>query len=91
MLHGRGGSIGCIAVDNPDIEEIFMLAAHVDLSAIQLLIAPYDFRIHPLPAEKASEPAWLPERYRDLQTKMLAVLPSSDPAIFPPAAPQVEE
>ena len=68
MLHGKGGSVGCIAVDNPDMEEIFLAAATVGAKSIELLILPYDFRLR-MPPEKV-QPEWLLERYQKLNNAM---------------------
>ena len=71
MLHGSGGSIGCIAVADPDIEEIFTLAASCGTGRVRILIAPFDFRLRPLPVPVPGEPVWLPERYRRLKQEMM--------------------
>ncbi len=71
MIHGKGGSIGCIVVENDAIEEIFALTALATPQNTELLIAPYDFRTKPLPENYDNMPAWLPERYRQLQARML--------------------
>lgn len=71
MLHGSGGSIGCIAVADPDIEEIFTLAASCGTGRVRILIAPFDFRLRPLPVPVPGEPDWLPERYRRLKQEMM--------------------
>ena len=51
MIHGRGGSIGCVAVSDRDIEAIFVLAvkAKAGVERIALRLLPYDFRGRPLP------------------------------------------
>lgn len=61
MLHGRGGSTGCIAVDNQAIEEIFFLAASVSEKNVNLLILPFDFRKRAVPDQMKI--SWLKERY----------------------------
>lgn len=68
MLHGKGGSTGCIAVSNEAIEEIFALAARTGIQNIRLFICPYDFR-HQSPPENRM-PAWLSERYRRLELEL---------------------
>ncbi len=71
MIHGKGGSVGCIAIADEAMEELFTLANHTGCEAIELLIAPCDLRRHPLPEAVAGTPSWLPERYRLLREKML--------------------
>ena len=70
MIHGNGGSIGCIAVSNDDIEEIFWLAARVKVGNVELLSAPFDFRTKPIVIPSGA-PSWTEERYQRLKTKML--------------------
>ena len=67
MLHGKGGSVGCISVDNPAMEEIFYLANLVKTENISLLILPSDFRKNPLPAVK---PDWVQKRYHELSREL---------------------
>ena len=67
MLHGKGGSTGCISVDNPAMEEIFYLANLVKTENISLLIMPCDFRKNPLPSVK---PDWLQKRYQELSKEV---------------------
>jgi hypothetical protein len=44
MIHGGAASIGCLAIGDPAIEELFVLTACVGLDNVRLIIAPYDFR-----------------------------------------------
>lgn len=64
MIHGRGGSVGCVALDNDDIEEIFTLAALTGKEKVSILIFPRDFLGKSAPDNM--KPAWLGERYRKL-------------------------
>jgi hypothetical protein len=60
-IHGRAVSIGCLAIGDTAIEELFVLLADVGLSRASLLVAPdRDLRTAP------AEPAWLRDLYRDL-------------------------
>lgn len=70
MIHGNGGSIGCIAVSNEAIEEIFWLAARVKIRNIELLSAPFDFRTREI-VVPPNAPSWTEERYQRLKAKML--------------------
>ena len=65
MLHGRGGSSGCIAVDNSAIEEIFTWQHKFGIENVQMLIMPWDFRLLNPPENTAS--MWLQKRYTALQ------------------------
>lgn len=68
MLHGKGGSIGCIAISNEAIEEIFYLVAKVGVKNTRILICPYDFRKSSPPEH--TEPSWLAERYQQLDQEL---------------------
>ncbi len=43
-VHGRNVSVGCIALGDPAIEEVFTTFAQVDAEERRVVIAPYDFR-----------------------------------------------
>ena len=65
MIHGGSQSIGCLAVGDPAIEELFVMAADAGLSSVQLLIAPRDLRsssVDGLP----SAPGWISDLYSEL-------------------------
>lgn len=44
FLHGRNVSIGCIAIGDPAIEELFTLVADVGTPRVRVVIAPNDLR-----------------------------------------------
>ena len=67
MLHGRGGSVGCISVENQAMEEIFYLAGKLGKENISLLIMPFDFRKNPLPVVQKD---WLQKRYQKLSREV---------------------
>lgn len=75
MIHGRtGGSLGCVVLDDPDVEEIFTLANDIGLSRISVLLAPVDLRLKPAP-EMKNAPGWIGHVYSDL-TAAMTQLPS---------------
>jgi murein L,D-transpeptidase YafK len=74
MIHGRNVSIGCIAIGDPGIEEVFCLAARAGLQNIKVIIVPSDWRVNPLNPRAAANPPWLPDLYAKLQDE-LARLP----------------
>jgi hypothetical protein len=63
MIHGRDGSVGCIALGDPAIEEVFWISALVGPENIRLLIAP---SAEPRRHITADTPAWVAERYAKL-------------------------
>lgn len=70
LIHARNVSIGCVAVGDPAIEEIFCLAARADLKNIKILIVPTDWRTKAFNATPTSGPSWLPESYTILKNEI---------------------
>lgn len=68
-IHGNSVSIGCLAMGNEVIEEIFCLVAQVPVNARTIIIAPVDFRTRPKEIENAIEP-WVRERYREIEKRL---------------------
>jgi hypothetical protein len=62
MIHGGQASVGCLAIGDPAIEEVFLLAERVGLARLDALILPHDLRRDArFPTEV---PPWMPDRYR---------------------------
>ncbi len=68
MIHGGRASIGCLAIGDPGIEEVFTLSARVGVAQVDSLILPHDLRRDP--TFPTGVPAWMTTRY---QTLLLAV------------------
>ena len=68
FIHGRAVSIGCLAIGDPAIEELFVLVARVGYNNVEVLMVPHDFLRQPPP--DLSQPAWLPELYQRLHTRL---------------------
>jgi hypothetical protein len=68
FIHGRAVSIGCLAIGDDAIEELFVLVAETGLARSAVLIAP-NRRLLDLPRS----PAWAGELYRDLARELEAV------------------
>jgi murein L,D-transpeptidase YafK len=66
FIHGRNVSIGCLALGDAAIEELFVLAAAVGVDQVEAVIAPHDFRKRPPVLSARPDPTWLPELYADL-------------------------
>ena len=64
FIHGKAVSIGCLAMGDSAIEELFVLAADSGRENIRVVISPTDPRITPL--SNADERAWVDELYRDI-------------------------
>jgi murein L,D-transpeptidase YafK len=68
-IHGNAASIGCLAMGDPAIEEIFPLIATVGLRNSRILISPVDLRVKPAPLTR--DP-WLKDLYKRLKTSLRA-------------------
>lgn len=60
FIHGSNVSIGCLAMGDPAIEELFTLAAKTGYAKVEVVIAPCDFRVNsmdcaPIPDETTRE------------------------------------
>ncbi len=51
MIHGNAVSIGCIAIGDSAIEEVFTLAKDSDFKKWKVLLAPTDLSLHDFPAK----------------------------------------
>lgn len=96
MIHGGAASVGCIAVGDPAIEEIFTLAAQMELEKIQVILSPYDFRQGEHPEWIADQPPWVQERYVKIREALThyplpapqpPVVLEAEPAFIPKATP----
>ena len=58
MIHGGSASIGCLALGDPAVEELFVLAARAGLDNVRLIIAPRDFRQGNMAAAPGNAPVW---------------------------------
>ena len=58
FIHGKNVSIGCVAIGDPGIEELFTLAADTGIARMKVILAPNDLRIAAPPVEPAT-PLWI--------------------------------
>lgn len=63
FIHGRAVSIGCLAMGDEAIEQLFVLASLTGRENIRVVIAPHDPRILPLNPNAPYLPEWTPELY----------------------------
>jgi hypothetical protein len=66
FIHGKNLSVGCLAVGNLAIDQLFILARRVGLEHIQVIIAPNDLRRHKPSTSTFAQPRWLPELYKHI-------------------------
>lgn len=67
FIHGKAVSIGCLAIGDEAIEELFVLAYDVGRSHIKVVIAPSDPRNRQLSADEF--PTWVAELYRAIEAQ----------------------
>ena len=66
FLHGKSMSVGCLAVGDKGIDQLFLLAHRVGLNHIQVIIAPNDLRRSKPATNTFAQPRWLPELYKQI-------------------------
>jgi len=70
FIHGKAASIGCIAVGDTAIEELFTLVAASGMAKAKVLIAPNDLRVGPARTEGTGLPPWTAQLYGLLQQEL---------------------
>lgn len=70
MIHGKGGSIGCLALDDSAAEDLFILAADVGIDQVSVILAPHDMRGRAVPSPPAGSPSWTSRRYRAIHREI---------------------
>jgi hypothetical protein len=71
MIHGSSVSIGCLAIGDSAIEQLFVLAADTQLKNIDVLIAPLDFRRTDLSKEDSRDlPGWTLDLYTKIKERL---------------------
>lgn len=78
MIHGSNVSIGCIAIGDPAIEEVFVLAADVGHENVQVILSPVDFRVNADAGDTAPVRPWVPGLYESIRAA-LTRLPTPGP------------
>ncbi len=69
FIHGNSVSVGCLAMGDTVIEELFVLTAMTGREKVTVAIAPRDPRVKVLKADPKSMPAWTPELYEAIITE----------------------
>jgi Uncharacterized protein conserved in bacteria len=76
FIHGSDKSIGCLAMGDEAIEELFVLTAQVGAENVKVVIAPHDPRAYGLMADTATQPAWTAELYATIAREVNALTPA---------------
>lgn len=66
FIHGKNMSVGCLAIGDLAIDQLFILARRVGLKNIQVVIAPNDLRYNKPSTSTFAQPRWLPELYKQI-------------------------
>jgi L,D-transpeptidase-like protein len=75
MIHGGAESIGCIAIGDPAVEEVFVLVARTGLDNVKLIIAPCDLRQGAGEAGADVAPGWVAELHEQVRGEMAKLIP----------------
>ncbi len=75
FIHGKAASIGCLAMGDEAIEELFVLTAQVGAENVKVVIAPHDPRIYPLEADSKALPQWTSALYSLISGEIKALSP----------------
>lgn len=67
FIHGKNYSVGCLAVGDKAIDELFLLTHRVGLEHVQLVIAPNDLRRAQPAHPHGKQPRWLPTLYKNIK------------------------
>ena len=71
FIHGKSGSIGCLAMGDRAIEELFILSNKVGLKNIEVIITPTDVANQKDMSELLqNKPYWALDLYRNIQIKL---------------------
>lgn len=71
FIHGKAVSVGCLAMGDTAIEELFALVHLAGKENVQVLIAPSDPRVQPVAAGSDDSPLWLNELYKELNAEFM--------------------
>jgi len=72
FIHGDAVSIGCLAMGDGPIEELYRMVEKAGAENVKVLIAPHDPRVKPLPRSVSDGPSWVPELYEELGAELEA-------------------
>ena len=70
FLHGKSLSVGCLAVGDYAIDQLFLLARRVGLSHVKVIISPNDLRKEKPATANFAQPRWLTDLYKQISTEL---------------------
>lgn len=69
FIHGSAWSVGCLAIGNRSVEELYTLVSAIGTHRAHVLIAPFDFRVREIEADK-DQPLWLKQLYAYINVRL---------------------
>lgn len=73
MIHGSDASVGCLAMGDEGIEDLFVLAVDVGHERVRLVFAPTDLRRDVTRALPPGSPPWVADRYARIREALSAL------------------
>jgi len=70
MIHGASVSIGCLAMGDEAIEDIFVLAADTGIGNVSVILAPVDFRVAGSAVDEEDLPPWIDTLYDGIRLEL---------------------
>lgn len=70
FIHGKEKSVGCLAIGDRAIDDIFVLVKKVGKENTTVIIAPQDFRVKKNINFAKTAPKWLPTLYQRLKAEL---------------------
>lgn len=64
FIHGGAESVGCIAIGDEAIEQLYDWVSEIGKEQVLVCIAPYDLRLHQCVTVDISMPVWTEELYK---------------------------
>ncbi|MBR6022140.1 MAG: hypothetical protein IK066_06950 [Kiritimatiellae bacterium] len=71
MIHGKAASVGCVAVGDDAIEDLFLLVAAVGRENTRVVMAPCDLRAGRLPELADLSIPWYPDLLQEIEEALL--------------------
>jgi len=69
-IHGKAESVGCLAMGDEAIEELFSIVGCVGMDNISVLISPRDARARPIVPVPHGSPGWVESLYERIETEL---------------------
>jgi len=71
FIHGKTASIGCLAIGDKAIEELFALVKKIGVNKTQVILTPTDMRIQKPDTAHLQHIPWINELYNRIETELV--------------------